>query len=305
MNWVEVLKTLGSTTIIVAVLGFLAKTIIDHYFQSRIDTHKAHLEREAARELADARARVDRELASTKARADEILLAQKAEFDHQMETFKVELAGRSARVDRIRQEVVRWANPIFGSVIELRNRLNNILCNQGYLALSPQTQDQLNIDWSITYDYFLPSTVYLFCQYFCWVRLLEEKLSFELFRKHTEKDAFFSKVHAVGHKLSDYPLEELKNVVGTGDRQVFRLEQQVLGEAVIASENGELRCLRYSEFLAKWPDAAFKRSLRPMTDFVDGLQPTNTHRWKRLELMAGALNELHNECDRLLRMDPA
>jgi F0F1-type ATP synthase membrane subunit b/b' len=337
VNWDDLLKTLGSTAIVVAVLGFLAKTIIDHFFSRALETHKnnlkeaadkdveshkAELKREADSELANARARTERELAEAKARsdhelaelrartdhelvmakerADAALLAQKAQFDRQMANFQTGLAIRTAREDRIRQQVVHWANPIFGAVVDLERRLDNILQSEGYLALSPDTEGKISTDWSICYDYFLPSTVYLFCQYFCWIRLLQESLSFELFEKHEAKDDFFEGIRAVGHKLSGYPLDELKDLPHGGDCQIFNLQQRAIGEAATVREGSELRCMRYPEFLVKWPDPDFKRLLDPMTRFVDKLQPTNARRWKRLDLMAEALKNLQQKCKQLL-----
>jgi hypothetical protein len=43
-----------------------------------------------------------------------------------------DLAERTALTERIRQEVVRWANPILGSVMELEKRLENIL--EGWIS---------------------------------------------------------------------------------------------------------------------------------------------------------------------------
>jgi hypothetical protein len=155
---------------------------------------------------------------------------QQAQLDRRLEAFKTEQATGAARGDRIRQQVVHWSNPIFGSVMDLEHRLDNILDDSGYLALSPETEHEVKTGWSIRYDYFRPSTVYLFCQYFCCIRLLQESLSFELFEKHQFKDEFFESVYAVGEKLSDYPLQELINC--QQDAQVFNPQQRALGEAV-------------------------------------------------------------------------
>jgi hypothetical protein len=75
-----------------------------------------------------------------------------------------------------------------------------------------------------------PSTVFLFSQYFCWIRLLEEKLSFELFERQTDKDTFFNKVEEVARTLASFPLRELNGIPGRGDLQVFRLQQRAIGE---------------------------------------------------------------------------
>jgi hypothetical protein len=297
-----------------------------------IETYRADLKREADSELAAAKARADRELtemkirsetelaqlrtqtdmklaelerqtnmelARAKARSDAALEEQRSELARQTAAFQAGLAAKTARADRIRNQVVQWANPILGSVVDLTRRLQNILRDDGYLALSPETEGRVNPEWSIRYDYFLPSSVYLFCQYFCWVRLLQESLSFELFEKHELKDKFFERIYAVGRSLSAYPLEELQQLRG-GDCQVFNLQQRAMGEAVTVREGTELRCMHYSEFLVKWTAPDFTRLFDPIKSFIDRLSPENERRWKRLELMAKALKDLHQQCESLL-----
>jgi hypothetical protein len=290
VNWSEVFKSVGSTAVIVTALGFIARSTINNFFQRDIESYKARLKEET-----------DCELAASKKRADAELLAQKTEFDRQMKMFEADLDTTTARAERIRQEVVRWANPILESVIVLQERLDNILNKAGYLALSPDCRASGH--WSIRYDYFFPSTVYIFSRYFCWVRLLEERMSFELFEEHFQKDRFFEKIRSVRHKLSKYPLDELDDAHSQNDRQIFSLEQQALGEVMIVSDNNELRCMRYNEFLDKWSDETIKKRFSSIAEFIDRLEPDNG-RWKRLELMRDALKQLHEECRRLLTTSP-
>jgi hypothetical protein len=303
VNWDDILKTVGSTAVIVTALGFVAKAIVGQVLRRDIETHKSTLYRDASQELADAKANVDRELAAFQARTQTALQTQKVQFDEQMETFKRTLDTRFARDDRIRQEVMRWANPILGAVTHLHRRLQDILHDRGYLALSPEYRKNVNPEWSITYDYFFVSTLYLLGRYFCWIRVLEEKLSFEMFERHEAKDAFFDKVRVVGRMLSAFPLKELRGVSGTGDRQVFTLQQQALGETMAVLDGDELRCMRYSEFLEKWSEVPFRRTFEPLEHFIDRLEPTDTLRWKRLALMTDALETLKLECERLLKLN--
>jgi len=44
-------------------------------------------------------------------------------------------------------------------VQKLHNQLDNILKENGYLALSKNYEEQVNKNWSISYDYFSWSTV--------------------------------------------------------------------------------------------------------------------------------------------------
>jgi hypothetical protein len=77
--------------------------------------------------------------------------------------------------------------------VESQRRLDNILKNEGYLALSPDAKNKVNGEWSVTHGYFLSSTIFLFSQYFFGVRLLKERLSFELFDHHSDKDDLLKK----------------------------------------------------------------------------------------------------------------
>jgi hypothetical protein len=101
----DILKTLGSTAVVVAALAFFARSTVKHLFDADLEKHKAQLKLDA-----------DAQLITQKRVADAQLLVQKNEFDHQMEVFKNDLATNKAQKDRIREEIVRWANPILGSV---------------------------------------------------------------------------------------------------------------------------------------------------------------------------------------------
>ena len=93
---------------------------------------------------------------------------------------------------------------------------------------------------------------------------------------------------------------ELKGILGVGDRQVFSLQQRALGETMAVQDGADLRCMRFSDFISKWREPEFNGLLDPLTRFIDRLEPANLQRWKRLELMAVALGQLHLECERLL-----
>lgn len=102
MDWADVLKTVGSTTAIAAVLGFLGQVAIKHLLHRDIDAHKFNLKRESDLALAEAKAQVERELTTNRARADAALLVQKAIFDNNWRllarTLPVELSEPSESV---------------------------------------------------------------------------------------------------------------------------------------------------------------------------------------------------------------
>ncbi len=83
--------------------------------------------------------------------------------------------------------------------------------------------------------YFMASTLYQFGRYFCWIGMLEEELSFEVFRSHKEMDEFLAKVIAVSKALGDYtPQPPLSG--NANDTQVFRLQQRAIGETLASRE---------------------------------------------------------------------
>ena len=105
--------------------------------------------------------------------------------------------------------------------------------------------------------------------------------------------------------MSSFPLPELKELSDlVGDAQVFSLQQRLMGESMIVHDDVGLRCMRFSEFSEKWSEGEFSRQFDPLTRFLDKLKPENQHRWKRLTLMAEALKQLREECERLLMAEP-
>lgn len=105
MDWNSIFTTLGSTAIVVAAIGFVAKSFFNHLLSKASAEHSNALQVLSN----EKKAALDSEL---KRRTDAFLLEQKAAFDKQLEIFKADVASSSAKEDRIRDEVVRWANPI-------------------------------------------------------------------------------------------------------------------------------------------------------------------------------------------------
>ena len=263
-NWRDVAKALGTTAVIVAVLGYLSKTAIEEYLKHDM------LQRLSNQKLAE---------------------------------FKEQLEEQAKKKERIRYEIIRWSNPILSAVNDLENRLRNILKDDGYLALSVAARDKVNPQWSIRYNYFLPSTVYLMSRYFCWTGLLEEKLSFELFETQDDKDAFLDKIRTANRKLATFPMQELKNIKDEKDQQIFGLEERSMGELLRSKD--ETRCMNYSEFLEKWSEPTYRQKFEPLASFIDGIEPSRQRPWRRLSLMQCGLIDVQYESRKILGLAPA
>jgi hypothetical protein len=215
---------------------------------------------------------------------------------------KSELENRIKKQERIRQEIIRWSNPILASVQELKGRLNNIV-DEGYLVLSKDYERQINSSWSISYDYFMNSTLYLFGQYFCWTRMLEEELNFELFESQIEKDNFFFAMRKVSKSLSTFP----PSYSCSGrDVQIFRLQQRVIGELLVTVDSKDRRVvISYADFLKRLEDNSddsFKQHFFPLQNLLEDINPESGCRWKRLLSARQALKELELQCTDLLKV---
>jgi hypothetical protein len=202
------------------------------------------------------------------------------------------------RQDRVREQIIKWANPILSAVEDLNHRLDNIL-DRGYVVLNKQ--GQFSSQWSITYDYFMSSTLYLFAQYFAWIQMLREQLSFELFQSEQTKVEFFKHMRAVGKPLADLPYAPLNNCRGE-DRQVFRLQQRVIGELLILRESNSHRCMSYPDFLEKLKEPSFDHHLVPLRALLENVNPDDNCRWIRLEETRKALWDLMEYCQQVLKM---
>jgi len=216
-----------------------------------------------------------------------------------------ELARREERKRRIREEVMRWSNPIFNAVDSLHYRLRNILGNLSP-ALDSSQRDvarPVDPDWSVDHSYALESTLFLFGQYFAWIRLLQQEMRFEVFPSIAAKHEFFSAVHAVSSALAKWPDDR---VAGAGeDAQVFSLQQRAIGEALIVRESGVARVMSYAEFLAAREadvDGTLSRRLKPLELLIIGVDP-ESKRWMRLQLAREAVMELRRQCDQLLGLE--
>ena len=271
-DWLaEFLREITRTTVVVGVAGWLLKNYIET--QSKADLKKFELD-------------------------------LKHSHDESLATLKHKLETEAKSDERIRREIVLWANPILDASRSLERRLSNILKDDGYKALDPT---YVHADWSITRDYFVPSTLYLFGRYFCWIQLLRLELNFELFRSHHEKEQFFQRIDAVAKALGDYPPstdDSGKPVYHEGegrDVQVFRLQQQGIGELLTVRRKDSQACQSYSRFWSKLSSDAYQYHLGPVSRLIDHVTP-NEKRWQRLEAVHAAMLQLIDHCNQVLKL---
>jgi hypothetical protein len=224
-------------------------------------------------------------------------LAQTLENELQRQREVFHLEEERDRKSRIRHEILRWANPILGAVGDLRARLNNIVHDGAYVALDPSWDPESNPNWSISHDYFMCSTLYLFANYFARTRMLEETLSFGFFSSQAEKDRLFDALRDVSSALSAYP--PAYKCFGL-DVEVFHLQQRALGALIIHRENDKERCWTYPEFIDGIKKAEISVHFDSLRGLLESVRPDEGCRWRRLIETNRALAELDTVCRELL-----
>lgn len=200
------------------------------------------------------------------------------------------------RKERVRSELTKWSNDVNVAVDDLYGRLGAVLHQNGYVALNPAFVRAPNAVWSVTHDYYMTSTLFLFGQFFGWIQLLREDVNYEIFRNAREKKELAEAMLNVTKSLGDYPLTYCMG----HDSQVFRLQQRAIAELFTVSNEGTPRMLRYHEFMQRMNEPDFAPHLNPLRELLTNVSPEGDCRWPRLEHLYGSLGTLKAECNDVL-----
>jgi len=309
----SLISAIGGTAALATIAAFLARSLVQHWLSKDIEDHRNQLSRNAdqykndlAKELELEKARLARAnaqaLDEAKFEFEKELIARRGQADLFRDQMKYLNESEQQRRARLQAQIQRWANPIRVAIGDLEHRLFNILDQLGYVALSRSSP--LPENWSADYNYFMASTLYYFAQYFCWTRLLQHELAYELFQSTDEMDAFWDSIEKVSDEMSCFPYEtgpatDAPHV----DRQVFRLQQRAIGELLVDRTGGAEQVLTYREFLDRWLDPAdvkLKIHVAPLENFLADLRPEYDLRWRRLEGARNHLIDFRNTCNRVL-----
>lgn len=202
------------------------------------------------------------------------------------------------RDERVRSQVAKWADPILMAARDLHSRLGNLINEAGYLPLATDWDRRKPSDWSVTHDYMLDSTLYLFGRYFACVHLLRTELGADAFPPNTEKDELFQGVRGVAGALSTYPAIFNDEGCAGADAQLLRWQQQALAEVFV--DRGELRVISFAEFLDR--KSSLRVHLEPLNAVLINLapEPPGNCRWQRLLSVVHPLEKVRDRCQQLL-----
>lgn len=279
---------LASPAAVSGAVIFLVKKLIEARLASALEQAKA----ENALSLERAKAELGQRNALSLEQAKAELGQKNAlSLEHtraELARESVELAERakaaamreSAEHARVNDEVIRWGTPILEVIEALQHRLDNILDKGGDVALS--SGNRLDPSWSMTFDYQMTSSLFLFAQYFAWVQQLRESASLELFGSSKERTDLLAAFFDTSWPLTVWPAREPLQECSTRDAQVFTLQQRAIGEAVLIDVDGKRRCMTFYEFEKKRHD--LKACLAPLRNLLEDLGQNDCRRGRLILL---------------------
>ncbi|WP_445156931.1 hypothetical protein [Halomonas sp. E14] len=203
--------------------------------------------------------------------------------------FEVVLGGKIAHQRHVENSLQQYKVPLVSASEALAARIGNLLSPQGK-------------NWFQTSDYYYLSTLYIFCSYFGWVEIMNNKIlqlrisdtkrSREMFR------AFILVEKALNNNIYFRCGNYRKNNLGTGE--LPKLICKALGELIVVENSqGEKECLGFAEFCEKVEnDKGLVRWLIYLEDFISSANDEfGNARWDRLHLVELALLVLSNVLD--------
>lgn len=313
----DIISVIGGAVALVAAAAWLAKMLIQHWLNEDIETHRSSLRKDVESHKSQMQQNVAMTLQEAKYEFENELVLRKGEIDVFRDELKNWNESESEREKRLRGQAMKWANPILSAIRDLKSRIDEILLHQGFWALSSSSSGAPH-GWSANYNYYMVSTLYYFAQYFCWTRMLQQKISAELFVSNSDLDDFQKLMTRVSNSLERFPFtDELEETTGNEsqeidskaipkDIQLFSLQQRAIGESLILDdENGE-RIMSYKEFVDNWvnqDNIKFRRHMDPLESFLKEIKPEDDLRWSRLFEMAQQLEDFETTCASVLRPD--
>ena len=300
---IDSLSTVAVATALVGAAAFLAKALVKNQLSKDIEGYKRDLQYDVESHKAALILENSRALDSAKFEFEKELILHRGDVDLVKEGYKYSAESQKQRHDRLRAQVQRWALPIQSAISDLSHRIHDIMSDNGYVMLS--STRAVRDGWSANYEYFMPSTLYYFAQYFCWTRLLQQQLGHELFNSSEEMATFFNLMNNASDSISRFPYDREKgDLPDQINKQVFKLQQRAIGELLVSRTADGESIQSYREFLDRWTDkddTVFARHISPLQEFLLDLSPVKDQRWERLLDLNKHLAEFGEACQQILQ----
>jgi hypothetical protein len=154
--------------------------------------------------------------------------------------------------------VKKYSSPILLAAADLQDRLWHLTQNQAKasspILLEQEASRQKSSLWPMTRRHYLTGTLYLFARYFAWVEILRREVQFLDFGATELTERFSKKLKDVERALAETDLQQFSTVEIKADRQIFQLQQVMIGQLLMVDNDDGLFCLSYADFMERFDD---------------------------------------------------
>jgi len=171
-----------------------------------------------------------------------------------------------------RRTIRKYTTPLIRSAEALERRINIMIRNESKR-------------WFDTDDYFRLSTLYIFGEYFAWIRILERTFGFVPYESRKRGREFNFRLNGPFRALTSHAYFHGIDPDIIDANSVPRLMLTAIGEGMTS---GDGTPMTFTEFLGNYADdARLRRWFADLETFLSGVHKNNAIRWDRL-IAAGA-----------------
>lgn len=181
-----------------------------------------------------------------------------------------------------RREVPRLASkytiPLLRSAEALERRINILVNNHEH-------------HWYEKDEYFRLSTLYVFGEYFGWVRIVEQSVGFLPFESSKKGKRFNRRLTGVFRALCSHAYFRTEPEEAVSDSLIERFKLTAIGEVMITADQG--KAIEYTGFVQKYrSDGQYRSWFVDLDSFLRQATPDDPLRWDRLILTGAHLRAL-------------
>jgi hypothetical protein len=161
-----------------------------------------------------------------------------------------------------------YREPLIAASFELQARLYNILKLRF-------VEKYINTEETSKRDSAIESTLYVFAQFFGWQEIIRREVQYLRFSRN-------QKTREVGQLLRDIGEAFLSDAHGR-QFMIWRVEQRGIGERMVESADGQMKCLGYASFIER--RSTMEEWFAPLRNDLEDLQAGGRQRLTELQHM--------------------
>jgi len=205
---------IGGSAVLLAVLGWLARSLIVHLLAKDIETFKANLQLESQRELAQLKSSLDKDIEAFKTN---LQLESQRELTHLKSTLELSAFEHQTRFSRLHEKRAEIIGNLYGKTVDLHKSVSDFV--SWFPSVDDQTKEKkLQLLWNtvdIFVEYFEKHAIYFDRDSCESIVRLKEKLS-----KACSHLAFFVREREAIALDDDQLLEEWNNAMSILEQEI-------------------------------------------------------------------------------------